>query len=101
MATYRVYQKAGNSKGEAPIYVSFYLNREKLEVGTKISIPLKHFDKVKGIVKFSYEFANDKNLIICDIKARINDILVRYRLSKKVLTKELFFKEYRVHPPNA
>lgn len=95
MATYRVYQKTENSKGEAPIYISFYLNRKKLEVGTKISIPLKHFDKVKGIVKSSYEFANDKNLIICDIKARINDILVRYRLGKKELTKELFFKEYR------
>lgn len=95
MATYRVYQKKENGKGDAPIYISFYLNREKIEVGTKISIPPKHFDPVKGIVKSSFEYAKDKNLIISDIKAMINDILVRYRLAKKELTRDLFIKEFR------
>lgn len=95
MATYRVYQKKENSKGDAPIYISFYLNREKIEVGTKISIPPKHFDPVKGIVRSSFEYAKDKNLIISDIKAMINDILVRYRLAKKELTRDLFIKEFR------
>lgn len=95
MATYRVYQKKENSKGDAPIYISFYLNREKIEVGTKISIPPKHFDPVKGVVKSSFEYAKDKNLIISDIKSMINDILVRYRLAKKELTRDLFIKEFR------
>lgn len=95
MATYRVYQKKENGKGDAPIYISFYLNREKIEVGTKISVPPKQFDPVKGIVKSSFEYSKDKNLIISDIKAMINDILVRYRLAKKELTRDLFIKEFR------
>lgn len=94
MATYRVYQKGQNAKGKAPIYISFYLNREKIEIPAKISIPTKYFDPVKGLVKSSYEFAKDKNLIISDIKAKINDILVRYRLSKKELNRNTFFKEF-------
>lgn len=94
MATYRVYQKGQNTKGTAPLYISFYLNREKIEIPTKISIPTKYFDPVKGIVKSSYEFAKDKNLIISNIKAKINDILVRYRLAKKELTRNAFFREF-------
>lgn len=95
MATYRVFQKKENQKGEAPIYISFYINREKVEVPTKISINPLHFDKTKEVIKPSHEFAKDKNLIISDIKSTINDIFVRYRLRKEQLSVELFWKEYR------
>lgn len=94
MATFKVLQKRVNQKGEAPIYVSFYLNREKIEVRTRISVPPASFDKENGTIKKSYEFASDKNLIISNIKAAINDILVCYRLRKEKLTAELFWKEY-------
>ncbi|MCD7850238.1 MAG: hypothetical protein LUH63_11155 [Parabacteroides sp.] len=94
MATYQVYQKGQNAKVKAPIYISFYLNREKIEIPAKISIPTKYFDPVKGIVKSSFEYAKDNNLIISDIKAKINDILVRYRLAKKELSRSSFFKEF-------
>ncbi|RHJ80316.1 site-specific integrase [Parabacteroides sp. AM08-6] len=96
MATFKVSQKRVNKKGEAPIYISFYLNREKVEVPTRISIPPTFFDKENGIIKKSYEFASDKNLIISNIKASINDILVCYRLRKENLTTELFWKEYNL-----
>lgn len=95
MATYKVYQKKANKKGEAPIYISFYLNREKVEVPTKISLNPIHFDKEKGCVKANYEFAYDQNLIISDVKSAINDIHVRYRLRKVQLTTEMFWIEYR------
>lgn len=95
MATYRVFQKKANKKGEAPIYISFYLNREKVEVPAKISVNPIHFDKEKGCVKANYEFASDNNLIISDVKSAINDIHVRYRLKKVTLTPELFWNEYR------
>lgn len=94
MATFKVSQKRVNKKGEAPIYVCFYLNREKIEIPTQISVPPTSFDKENGIIKKSYEFASDKNLIISNIKATINDILVCYRLRKEQLTSELFWKEY-------
>lgn len=95
MATYRVYQKKANKRGEAPIYISFYLNREKVEVPTKISIRTEYFDKEKGCIKQSCEYAYDKNLIISDIKSAINDIHVRFRLMKTTLTQEAFWNEYR------
>lgn len=95
MATYKVFQKQVNKKGEAPIYISFYINREKVEIPTKISIPPSFFDKEKGIIKMSYEFSKDKNLIISDIKSTINDIFVRYRLRNDEITVSLFWQEYR------
>lgn len=94
MATFNVSQKRINSKGEAPVYISFYINREKIEVPTRISVPPAYFDKENGVIKKSYEFASDKNLIISNIKATINDILVCYRLRKERLTANLFWKEY-------
>lgn len=95
MANFRVYQKQENGSGTAPIYVSFYLNREKVEVPTKISIPPKFFDAVRGIVKSTYEFADDKNLIIQQIRSTINDVLVRYRLQKQELSRQEFLRAYR------
>lgn len=94
MATFNVSQKRVNKHGEAPVYISFYINREKIEVPTRISVPPTYFDKESGIIKKSYEFASDKNLIISNIKATINDILVCYRLRKERLTPDLFWKEY-------
>ncbi|MCC8186507.1 MAG: site-specific integrase [Bacteroides sp.] len=95
MATYRVFQKAINKKGEAPIYISFYINREKVEVPTKISISPSDFDKEKEVIKLSCEFAKDKNLIISNIKSAINDILVRYRLRNESISVTTFWQEYR------
>lgn len=99
MATYRVYQKNANQKGEAPIYISFYLNRKKVEVSTKISVSIDDFDKEKGIIKASSRFANDKNLIIDNIRASIHEIFVQSRLRKRTLTAEQFWNEYR-NPKN-
>lgn len=99
MATYRVYQKNANLKGEAPIYISFYLNRKKIEVPTKISVSIEDFDKERGIIKPASEFAKDKNLIIDKIRASINEIFVQNRLRNRTLTAEQFWNEYR-NPKN-
>lgn len=99
MATYRVYQKNANQKGEAPIYISFYLNRKKIEVPTKISVSINDFDKDKGIIKSGSEFAKDKNLIIDNIRASINEIFVQNRLRNRTLTAEQFWNEFR-NPKN-
>lgn len=95
MASFRVYQKPVNNSGTAPIYVGFYLNREKIEIPTKISIAPKYFDEDRVVVKCSYEFAYDQNLIIQQVRSTINDILVEFRLKKKELTKSQFLKAYR------
>jgi hypothetical protein len=38
-----------NSKGLAPIYIGFYLERRKVEVPTKISISPDYFDTTKSM----------------------------------------------------
>lgn len=95
MPSYKVYQKKANKKGCAPVYISFYLNRQKLEIPAKISVPVDCFDKNKGVVRNAFEFAEDYNLIISNIKAGINDVFVKYRLRDNILTPSLFWKEYK------
>jgi site-specific recombinase XerD len=95
MATYRIYQKKADSNGEASVYVSFYIRREKIEVSTKTKANVKFFDKDKGTVKISDPFASDKNLIISNTVASINNVFVKYRLRECDLTKSLFWKEYK------
>jgi hypothetical protein len=67
MAIYSVYLRKENKKGLAPIYVGFYINREKIEVPVGISVAPDTFDKNKGVVRSSHEYAKDYNLIISDI----------------------------------
>jgi hypothetical protein len=75
--------------------VSFYIKREKIEVPAKMKVSEKYFDKEKGVVKGSDPFAADKNLILSNIIASINNVFVKYRLRERELTKSLFWKEYK------
>ncbi len=95
MATYEIYQKKADNNGDASVYVSFYIRREKIEVSTKTKVNVKFFDKDKGIVKNSDPFSADKNLIISNTVASINNVFVKYRLRERELTKSLFWKEYK------
>ena len=62
MATFKVSQKRENKKGEAPIYISFYLNREKIEVPVRICVTLVFFDKeVKGLTIMPKEGPSKSN----------------------------------------
>ena len=94
MATIKVLLKKTNSKNLAPVYISFYLDRKKIEVPAKLMVPPESFDKGKGILKNSFAYASDYNMVIEQIKSVINDIFVRYRLANKVLTDDAFWMEY-------
>lgn len=95
MATYKTYLKRADRDGEASVYVSFYIKREKIEVPAKTKVNVTSFDKEKGVVKSSDPFASDKNLIISNTIASINNVFVKYRLRERDLTKSLFWKEYK------
>jgi len=83
-----------NKKGEAPVYVSFYILREKIEISCKISVSLKAWDKDVGKVTTKDKFHADRNMMIDSVKKRINEIFVKYRLTNKTLTKEIFLREF-------
>ncbi|MGL4519609.1 MAG: tyrosine-type recombinase/integrase [Phocaeicola sp.] len=96
MATLRTYQSSGyiGKDGKAPIYITFYLSKNKIVVPTKVSVKVEDFDTVSGKVKIGSKQHKEFNLIIQQARARINDIMVRYHLQKKELTKDLFLRDY-------
>lgn len=96
MAVITSYQNTSyvNKEGCAPIYVSFYLERKKIALSCNLSVPVKAWDKEKGKVLQTEKNHKDLNLCIEKVRARVNDIMVRYRLAKKALSKETFMKEY-------
>ncbi|WP_321517419.1 site-specific integrase [uncultured Bacteroides sp.] len=83
-----------NKDGTAPLYVVFNLNREKIRIPTKISVPIADFDGKSGFIKGKVKSVKDQNLILTDMSAKVSDILVQYRLRRKSLNKEAFFREY-------
>ena len=76
------------------VWVQFYLNREKVQISTKVHVGTRDWDSRKLHVKDSDIYASDKNLIIGNILARVNDVLVKARLRNKMLTRQSFLKAY-------
>lgn len=80
------------------VWISFYLNRQKVNFSTKISVEEKYWNDRKKIVTSGDKQAADKNLIIENILARINNVFVKYRLKDRKLTREAFLRAY--HRPS-
>lgn len=94
--TIKIYQKlsAVNSKGGAPLYIRFYISREKIDIPTGITIEAGIL-LPDGTIPRSVEGYRDKNLIIESIRSRISEIAVRFRLQGRKLTKEAFKRTFR------
>ena len=83
-----------NKEGNAPLYISFYLGKEKVVIPCKLSVPTTKFDSKTGMLRGTNKEAKDINLIIERLTAKVNDILVKYRLKNLTLNKEAFMREY-------
>lgn len=95
MINYRLYIRFHTAEKESGvIYVSFYINREKVHFSTKIECAAKDWDDKERLIKKSDPLANDKNLILYNVKSRINDVFVKYRLKNKKLTRQGFIRNY-------
>lgn len=97
MSTIKVFQKKNYipKDGTAPLYVYFYTQQKKIEISTKVSCQIENFDTASGKITSKEKGYKDKNLIVDKILARINDIMVKFRLSDKTLTKDAFWKMYK------
>ena len=62
------------------VWISFYVQRQKVNFSTKVAVFLKNWNDKKGIVTSGDKQAADKNLIIETILARINNVFVKYRI---------------------
>ena len=76
------------------VWISFYVQRQKVNFSTKVAVSLKNWNDKRGIVTPGDKQAADKNLIIETILARINNVFVKYRLRDKKLSRDLFLREY-------
>ena len=84
-----------NKEGNAPLYISFYLGKEKVVRPCKLSVPTTKFDSKTGMLRGTNKEAKDINLIIERLKAKVNDILVKYRLKNLTLNKEVFIRNHK------
>lgn len=87
-------QDYSRSDNLCPIYLYFYMTREKIRINTEIFISADKWDDSKKIIKGRDKDTKDKNLILSDSLSYITDIFVRYRLMRKKLTKETFMREW-------
>ena len=82
------------TKNANTIWVRFYINREKIHFSTKVNVLDKDWSKTKSRVLSSDPMAKDKNLILENILARINNVFVKFRLRDKQMTKASFMRAY-------
>lgn len=98
MIAIRVYLRTYTNDNSGIVWISFYLNREKITISTKVSVDVKNWNDKKQRVTSGDKQAADKNLIIENILSRINNVLVKYRLRDKKITKDSFMRAY--HRPD-
>lgn len=99
MVTIKIYlRKHNNTSTTGVVWVSFYLNREKVNFSTKVSVDDKNWNDKKKCVGSGDKLYSDKNLIIENVFSRVNNVFVKYRLKDKKLTRSSFLKAY--HRPS-
>ncbi|KAA6348467.1 Tyrosine recombinase XerD [termite gut metagenome] len=95
MQNVKIYLRKHNPTLENGIvWVSFYVNREKINFSTKIVVNGKNWDEKKQCIGTGDKYAQDKNLIIENILSRINNVFVKYRLKDRTLTRDAFLRAY-------
>lgn len=98
MVNLKIYLREYRTSQEGIVWFSFYVNRQKIHFSAKVKCYKWDWDKRKMIVKSSDPDAIDKNRIIENIRARINNVFVKYRLRDKNLTRDAFLRAY--HRPS-
>lgn len=94
MINEKLYLRTSAGKTTGKIYVQFYVNGDKVHFSTDVFCDEKNWDERKLTVKPGDKEYKDKNIILSNIRARISNVAVKFRLREKTLTKELFWKHY-------
>lgn len=81
--------------GEAAVLLHIHLRNKKVVLPTGISVHPDKWSSENIRIKGSSKEVKDDNLVINNCIARVNDIIVRYRLQNKELTPSLLKTEYK------
>jgi len=92
--------KQQKADGTCTVYVVTVLSGQPVRFNTGVSAAMSAIDFGKGAIRGSSVEVKDKNLIISNCRARINDIFVRYRLRFSELTPEQLRREYDSYTSN-
>jgi len=95
MINVKLYLRCDNKeKKSGYVWVSFYVNREKVNFTTKIPCEVRYWNEKSRQISVADGESSDKNLILSNTLARINNVIVKYRLRNKILTRVGFLKSY-------
>jgi len=81
-----------NLNNESALYLRVYINNKYIKIPLKIHAKVINFDKDKGRIKGVGQKNN--NLLIKEALGRAADIILKYKVNRKELTKDLFIKEF-------
>ncbi|MBR3730915.1 MAG: site-specific integrase [Bacteroidales bacterium] len=83
-----------NRKGMAQVIVTVTFNSEKVRIPTGLKASASCWDEKKQCFRGRTQDAADKNLIIEQLRSRVNNVLVKARLRDEKLTKESFMRYF-------
>ncbi|MCD6347034.1 MAG: site-specific integrase [Bacteroidales bacterium] len=83
-----------NKDEKHPIYLLVYLQGKRVRFHTGINVSKTEWDDSKKLIIKSHPDAGDYNLIISQARAKISNILVKYRLHDKEVSPSLLKEEY-------
>lgn len=90
----KLYLRKAKSELSGMIYVLFYINRQKVHFSTKVECNEKNWSDKNMRIKSSDPASSDKNMILANIRSRISNVDVKYRLKDRKLTKDIFLRNY-------
>jgi len=88
--------------GKSAIYLQVIIHSEIIFIPLKLYWEEKHWENSAPIHRFKKDTqADDLSLMLRDEEAKANEIFIRYRLTRKGITKALFEKEWNRGTPSS
>jgi len=81
-------------EGTSQVFVFVYMQRKRVTFQRGVYLTPNQWDSDKCLVKKTVKGSDKSNLIIRDVVAKINDILVKFQLKNTLLTPEALKLEY-------
>lgn len=81
--------------GESSIYAVVYINRKRVKFNTGVSVDPTFFDSFSGQIMNTHPRYSDFNLLINDVRSRLTEIFIRYRLQHAPLSPGRLRKEFK------
>jgi site-specific recombinase XerD len=97
MAEPRLYinPKIKDKTGLCAVYLVVNIDYKKLRFPTSVAVDPERWDNKQGSISGNSKKIKDDNLVIKQCMAKLNDIMVRYRLQNAQLTPELLQNEWK------